>query len=740
MIQTFRLASCAGLVCLLRSSIAFAVETKSWVHSGQTDFEKGTLKNLSLSSDGRLTLAPVFRELADPSIAYLWALAADSKGTLYTGGGSPSSANSKLVAVDATGKSRVVAELPGLQIQSIAIDKQDRVYVATAPDGKVYRVDANGKFDMFYDPKAKYIWAMAFNSRGDLFVATGDGGEIHRVGADGKGAIFFKTEETHARSLAIDSKDNIIVGTEPGGLILRISPTGDGFVLHQAAKREVTSVAVNAAGVIFAAAVGNKTGSSGSGITPGPLAIPAPTIAPAPMSGAGGGRGTSPAPVTPIAPAPTPSPVTGGSEVYRIGTDNYPQRIWQHAQDIVYAVGFDSQGRAILGTGNKGNIYRIDSDLVSTLLINASPTQVTAFTAGPKGRLFAATGNVGKIYQVGPELQKTGTYESEALDAQYFSYWGRVRHKGDPNQGSVIIETRSGNLDRPQKNWSTWARVNESARIASPSARFLQYRITLNGGTQGASPELREIELAYMPKNVAPVIEEIDITPANYRFPAPTLNVAASNTITLSPLGQRRRANGPSISLDGLSSSQSMQYAKGSLGVRWLANDPNSDDLVFKLEIRGVQEQEWKLLRDKLKERSYSWESNTFPDGEYIVRVTASDSPDNPPDQALSVTIESERFMIDNTAPRITALTGTRAGSKLSVHWRAADERSVISKAEYSLNGSEWIVVQPTTRLSDAPELQYDLAIEAPGAGERTIAIRVTDEYDNQSVEKVIVR
>ena len=58
----------------------------------------------------------------------------------------------------------------------------------------------------------------------------------------------------------------------------------------------------------------------------------------------------------------------------------------------------------ILGTGNKGNIYRIDSDLVSTLLINASPTQVTAFTAGPKGRLFAATGNVGKIYQVGPEL------------------------------------------------------------------------------------------------------------------------------------------------------------------------------------------------------------------------------------------------------------------------------------------------------------------------------------------------
>jgi hypothetical protein len=251
---------------------------------------------------------------------------------------------------------------------------------------------------------------------------------------------------------------------------------------------------------------------------------------------------------------------------------------------------------------------------------------------------------------------------------------------------------------------------------------------------------VREIELAYMAKNVAPVIEEIDVTPANYRFPAPTLPVSSSNNITLAPLGQRRRTNGPSISLESLSSSQSMSYNKGSLGVRWLASDPNGDDLIFRVEIRGVQEQEWKLLRDKLKDRTFSWESNTFPDGEYIIRVTASDAPDNPPDQALTAIIETERFIIDNTAPRITELTGARSGSQITARWRAADDRSVISKAEYSLNGSEWIVVQPTTRLSDAPELQYELSIDAPGPAERTIAVRVTDEYDNQSVEKVIVR
>ena len=157
---------------------------------------------MSLSSDGRLTLAPVFRELADPSIAYLWALASDSKGNLYTGGGSPGSSTSKIIVVDAAGKSRMLAELPGLQIQAIAVDKRDRVYAATAPDGKVYRVEASGKFETFYDPKTKYIWAFAFDSHGDLFVATGDGGEIHKVTPDGKGSVFFRTEETHARSLS----------------------------------------------------------------------------------------------------------------------------------------------------------------------------------------------------------------------------------------------------------------------------------------------------------------------------------------------------------------------------------------------------------------------------------------------------------------------------------------------------------------------------------------------------------
>jgi hypothetical protein len=243
--------------------------------------------------------------------------------------------------------------------------------------------------------------------------------------------------------------------------------------VYQAARREVTSVAVNSAGVIYAAAIGSKSGL-GQSTSPSSLSIPPPAIR---TTQANSGGGAPPGGQIQLSPAPPPLPssppaIAGGSEVYRIAVDNSPQRIWTHAQDIVYAIGLDAQGHAVLGTGNKGNIYRIDSDLVSTLLINASPTQVTAFAAGPKGGLYAATGNVGKVYQIGPDLQKSGSYESEAMDAQSFSYWGRIRWKGEANPTGVRIETRSGNLDRPQNNWSAWTPLDGAGRVASPPHGF----------------------------------------------------------------------------------------------------------------------------------------------------------------------------------------------------------------------------------------------------------------------------
>jgi len=712
--------------------------TRYWEHTAESDFEKGTLKKLSLRSDGRLSLAPVFKELHDTSTNYLWAVAEDSKKNLYVGG-SGQDAKAKLFQIDSTGKGKVLAELAGLEVHAIAVDASDRVYAATAPDGKVYRINAagsaaSGSAEVFYDPKAKYIWALVFDKQGNLYVATGDKGEVHRVTPAGSGSVFYRTEETHARALVLDSQGNLYAGTEPGGMIYKITPGGQGFVLYQTAKREITALATDPKGNVYAAAVGNKT------TQPAPPPPQAPTPQPVPATGAAGPR-PAPAPQ----PAPIPSlgaSVSGGSEVIRLETDGYPRKLWSHQSEIAYSLAFDPNGRPLIGTGNRGNIYRLDSDLLSTLLLNSTPTQITALLAGRDNRVYAVTGNIGKVYQLGPEFEKEGTYESEALDATFFSYWGRVEYQGEVKGGEVKLDTRSGNVDSPARSWSPWAPVplnSQGGRIASPAARFLQYKLTLAASTDGRTPEVASISTAFLPKNVAPVVELIEVTPANYRFPAPSAALGPSQNLTLPTLTRNPRPpSPPSLSAD--QPSNSMSYAKGHKGARWLARDDNGDQLLFKLEIRGVKETSWKLLKDEIRERNFSWDTAPFPDGQYVLRITSTDAASNPPHQALTASLESDSFTLDNTPPRITGLAGVRSGSRLEVKFHASDALTVISKAEYSINGGDWKAVEPTTRLTDSLDHDYVLTLDSAPSGEVTVAVRVQDDHDNQAVEKVVVR
>jgi hypothetical protein len=267
----------------------------------------------------------------------------------------------------------------------------------------------------------------------------------------------------------------------------------------------------------------------------------------------------------------------------------------------------------------------------------------------------------------------------------------------------------------------------------------LQYKIDLTPATGQPEPEVSYVQVAYLPKNVAPEVEAVDITPPNYRFPTQVLSLAPSTAITLPPIGQQR--SGATASIEGGGVSQTLNYAKGFEGARWLASDENNDSLVYRVEIRGVKESEWKLLKENVKEKYLSWDTAPFPDGEYVLRVTASDSPGNPPSEALTASLVSDPFLIDNTPPQIANLTGGAAsGNKLEARWTARDARSTIDHAEYSVNGGDWVPIDPVNRLSDSPVEEYHLLIDRPSSNEQVIAVRVSDEFDNQAVDKVVVK
>jgi hypothetical protein len=115
-----------------------------------------------------------------------------------------------------------------------------------------------------------------------------------------------------------------------------------------------------------------------------------------------------------------------------------------------------------------------------------------------------------------------------------------------------------------------------------------------------------------------------------------------------------------------------LQWAKGWIGARWVASDPNGDSMTYTVEIRGETETEWKPLKQKLAEKYFSWDSTAFTDGDYRVRITASDAPSNPPADALTGQLVSEVFTIDNTPPRVSGLSATATSPRPSTRSMAA--------------------------------------------------------------------
>ena len=401
---------------------------------------------------------------------------------------------------------------------------------------------------------------------------------------------------------------------------------------------------------------------------------------------------------------------------------------------------FDRSGRLLLGTGNKGVIYRVDSDHLSTELLTAPPTQVTDFLDSADGTVYAVTGNVGNVYAISPGLEQSGTLTSDVLDAGEFAYWGKVHTTPVIENSFLQVETRSGNRNNPLNGWSPWTRValrDTGGQIESPAARFLQYRLTLKAEADGHSPELSVIDLPFLPKNIAPDIPQIELGPLNYRQPAGASGLERSTAASGSPLSLSLPAVGTkksaasSVSLESAAGA-TLQYSKGFETIRWSAHDPNGDAMTFKVEIRPASGHNWQTLKDNLQDRFYAFDTASFPDGRYVARITASDAPGNIPSAALTRSLESDPFTIDNTAPVLSEATT----SMNELRFAATDSLSWLDKAEYSLDGSEWIRIQPDNRVTDSQKLSYTIK----GKSGQAVSVRVFDEDDNVAVRQYVFR
>ncbi len=770
-------------------SIASAEGTRLWEQSKFDELTKGTATGVAIRSTGGLELAPTFKSLYATPSTYIWAIAADDSGNVYVAAGAPA----RVYRITPDGKATIIFEPKELQVQALRTGPEGVIYAATAPDGKVYKLEHKGggksqpaKADaqpsgadkdkdkdekdkdknkdkdkdaskpavdpswsstVYFEPDRKYIWDLALDKAGNLYVATGDHGEIYRVTPKGEHSVFFKSDETHIRVLAFDAQENLIAGSDGSGLIYRISPAGEGFVLYSAPKKEITALALDKAGNIYASAVGEKRSSSASTSSSAASAL-------LNLSSSAPSAAAPQVPGMTITPAPTPSSSTpfpfpggasaSGSDIYRISPDGAPARLWSSRDDIVYALAFDSQGRLLAGTGNRGHIFAVTGLDDFADLLKAPASQVTGFAKAPGGGLYAATSNLGKIFILGPGPEAEGTYQSDVFDAKIFSRWGRAEFRGAAN---VDLYARSGNVDNPDRNWSAWKKIEltsgdvvTNGETGIPPARYAQWKAVLHSAS--AAPRLDSVALDYLPKNTAPEIDEVTVQ-VGVKYQLAPKSTGGLGLDTSGSSGLHFEMPTPS------------SHDRDSIGVKWSAHDENDDQLVYSLYYRGDGDSRWLLLKENLTDKAYSFDASLLPDGGYTVKVVASDAPSHSPGEELKASKESRRFEVDTTPPRIENLSASLDGGQIHISFHAVDGFSAIKRAEYSVDAGDWKYVEPVGQLSDAKAENYDFkatletekggsartdSLKGDAASEHVVVVRVYDRYENMGASKTLIR
>jgi len=123
----------------------------------------------------------------DPSVKYLWDLAADGKGNLYAATG-PSG---QLWKIAPDGKRTLLYDSPHSHLLSVAVGPDGSVYAGSDGEGLIYRVDSEGKTSVVYDAPQSEIRTLLFAPDGSLYAGTA--AEAGGGGGSGRGPGLFSS-------------------------------------------------------------------------------------------------------------------------------------------------------------------------------------------------------------------------------------------------------------------------------------------------------------------------------------------------------------------------------------------------------------------------------------------------------------------------------------------------------------------------------------------------------------------
>ncbi|MCS7024302.1 MAG: hypothetical protein NZV14_05840 [Bryobacteraceae bacterium] len=746
-----RIVALAGMV-----GYAFAASTTYWEIHNYQEFLKGKLEGLSLSRDGRLSLAPRTQTLYTSDQPVIWSLAPGPDASVYVATGH----RGQIYRVDASGASALVWTAPEPEVFALAAGPDGALYAGTSPDGKIYQIRGNSAQE-YFRPASKYIWCLVWGSDGALYAGTGDEGKVFRITGPQVGELWYETGQRHVTALAFDSQQRLLVGTEPNGILYRVLGKERAFVLHDAVMPEIRAIVPTADGGLYVATLGGAFGRkpagaqaavSAAGTTP--MVSTTTTTITVTEDGASAQQGLE---IKPKAEAPKPAAASAStapatsttplvdysagldrSSILRIHPDQLVETLWVSKEENVYDLVLQG-GKLFFSTDAQGRIYRLEDDRKATLLVETSEGETTRLWPSAQA-ILAATSHAAKLLRLTEQVGDRGSYESAVHDAGAAARWGRIRWVAELAPGTrLVFRTRSGNSAKPDKTWSEWSDPIEQSDslIPSPNARYIQWKAEF-AGQGGRSPVLDSVTVAYLPQNSPPAVKSITVSAqaatVQTKAASSTSTATAAYTITVTDTGDAP------VSSSGVPTQVVSRPSSGQLVVSWTAEDSDSDKLIYSLYFRGEEEREWKLLKKDTLEATHSFDADALADGRYFFRVVASDAPSNPPEAARTADLVSTPVLIDNTPPRLTLGSPRREAGELELEVEVMDETSVVKRAEASLDAGPWMALAVVDGVADSRRERFRLRLRQAFGSEHVLVVRAFDAAGNVGLAKLVLR
>ncbi len=673
--------------------------TRIWELAGSAELQKGTLQGTALSSIGEvgIGLNPQ-KSPIDDDIGVVWSSAKYKNGNIFLGSGY----NGKILRV-ADKEIVHVADTGQLVVTSIAFDKNGDLYAATLPEPAIWKISNPIKIQkgkpvsaekwIVLPDETKHIWSIIFSEDGNtLFAGTGPDGKIYSIGKNKKPQVYLDTEEDHILTLEKDAKGKILAGTSPSALLLRVEGPGRSVAIADFSGVEV-KIIVTKGERIYAAVNDFKS----QPILPMGAAATAATAAAAAATTAGR------SPASPLKSA------SGDGELYLIDEDFRQEQLWAQKKQHITSLAIAKNGKIFAGLGADGKIISVDENRQIRYEIDLDERQVMVVVADDD-LILAGCGDTGAVYFVDQARKAEAIYLTPLLDASTVAEWGRVTWFAS---GKLKVQARSGNTLIPDLAWSDWSSPLTQNEIAkAPKARYLQYRFSWS---ENEKSRFTSIQTAFRPTNLRAVISEFD---PGSPFPKPS---GSENETTSSRIIDARQDS----------------KAGAELSFSWKVNNPDSDDLRFRLWYRAMGEEQWRpILRDYqvLTALRFTWRTESVPEGIYQIKLEAADSLTNDPKDVLSDIYISPPVLVDNHPPIIKGLVWKNG----KISGTSEDSFSSIGALDYSIDNGPWIPILCTDGIFD--ERKEDFSFVIPSdliKGPHAAAVRAFDLGGNMGIAEI---